>query len=55
MTQVEHNPERITSDQIERAGISQDEDAQLRSALRAFTQGEPRAFINTLLTEATAA
>jgi hypothetical protein len=49
MIQVEHNTERISQEQIERAGISQDEDAQLRSALRAFTQGEPRAFINTAI------
>jgi hypothetical protein len=49
MSQVEHNPERITAEHVERAGIGQDEDAQLRSALRAFTQGEPRAFINTAI------
>jgi hypothetical protein len=49
MIEVEHYAEKITQEQIERAGISQDEDAQLRSALRAFTQGEPRAFINTAI------
>ena len=47
MMQVEHKTERITIEQIEQVGIGRDEDTQLRSALRAFTQGDPRIFINT--------
>ena len=49
MTQVEHKGDRITLEQIQQMGIGRDEDAQLRSALRAFTQSEPRAFINTAI------
>jgi hypothetical protein len=47
MTATENQAERIPSDTI--PSSVQDEDAQLRSALRAFTVGEPRAVINAAI------
>jgi hypothetical protein len=47
MTATENQAERIASDTI--PSSVHDEDAQLRSALRAFTVGEPRAVINAAI------
>jgi hypothetical protein len=47
MTATENQAERIPSNTI--PSSVQDEDAQLRSALRAFTVGEPRAVINAAI------
>jgi multidrug resistance efflux pump len=47
MTATENQAERIPSDTI--PSSVQDEDAQLRSALRAFTVAEPRAVINAAI------
>jgi hypothetical protein len=47
MTATENQADRIVNESI--PSSVQDEDAQLRSALRAFTVGEPRAVINAAI------
>ena len=49
MAQMEYKVEAIGPAKIHELGITTEEDKQLRSALRAFTQGEPRAFMNTAI------
>ena len=47
MVEVEGMKNVITNESVSDAGINMDEDRQLRSAIRAFTVGEPRAIVNT--------
>ena len=49
MSKVEYQNEPIDPDKVRAAGISVEDDIQLRSAMRAFTQAgsEPRSFVNT--------
>ena len=49
MGRLEYQTERISMEKVKAAGVTAEENMQLRSATRAFTQGEPRAFINTAI------
>ena len=47
MVEVEYSQEPVTQGNVLEFGVQPDEDRQLRSTIRAFTQGEPRNFVST--------
>ena len=49
MERLEYRLERIDHTVMRGVGVSEEEDTQLRSAMRAFTHAEPRAFVNTAI------
>ena len=49
MGKLENMTDKIDADMVKATGVTKEDDLQLRSAMRAFTQGEPRSFINTAI------
>ena len=47
MAKVEYATEEVTKHELSNLGVEEEEDRQLRSAIRAFAQGEPRNFVST--------